>query len=185
MSLRTFSSDFLSTLGDRLRAIPDDDLACEAAPPPPIDFAPLAAAARSIGDWLLATARSRTHDPDDLAAIDRIERARCAQAAGARGVVAEQDLLVVIGILIEAFELDVGLSGLGALAGSLYDATDGPAGDVADRIVAQVVRAVSRPAGGPAPTPVRVPVVIRRGPRIAHGVEDAGGAPHGSILIIR
>jgi len=97
------------------------------------------------------------------------------------------EILVVLGILIEAFEIDFGVPGLGALAGSLYDATDGP---LLDRIFATVVRRAPQPCetapSDPPPrlSPVRLPIVVRRRPRVAHGLDDCDGTTLGSILIV-
>lgn len=145
---------------------------------PPIDYAPLMNASRQVALWLLDVARSRTIDPLDHTAIDRVQRALVVAFATnapacARPNVSEEDLLTVAGILITAFEDDLGIGGLGAVAGSMYDAADreratGIDAAMAAQLVAAMVpkpRALVRQA-------VRVvPFAVRRRPRVVD--EDA------------
>lgn len=158
------------------------------AQPPPIDWTPLVDAARQVANWMLDVARSRTADPTDLTAIDRVQAAARASLdhANVRAAVTEQDLLTVLGILIEAFEVDCQLPGLGALAGSLYDAAD-DAPDVrtlVDLIMRDAAQQVARQPRRAA-TPARF-VVLRRGPRVAHTFDDdAASSARRAVLIIR
>ncbi|MBE7448600.1 MAG: hypothetical protein HS111_06870 [Kofleriaceae bacterium] len=171
----------LRALGRGFHVVPDEEIERAPSSATPIDYAPLSKAARDIATWLLAVARSRTTDPLDHTAIDRVERAvRFAFAShapgGARPVtrldVTEEDLLTVAGILIDAFEIDLGVSGLGSIVGSVYDAADGDpdrlwdafADAIADRAVRELVAATR---ARPTSRVMRVvPVVVRR-PRIA------------------
>lgn len=166
--------------------------------PPPIDYAQLFDATRQVGHWFLDIARSHTNDPDDLAAIERVQTTMRANfdATGlsGRARASEEDLLVVLGILITAFEVDFRVPGLGSFAGSLYAATDGDFAALkrslmdalvyrtaCARSVAYGTRVNERTAGAAE----RPPIVIQRRPRIAHGADDLDGTPVGSVLIIR
>lgn len=192
-SLLTLAS--LASLGTGFHEVSDAELARDpSAEPPPIDFAPLAAAGRQVAAWLCDVARSRTDDPLDLTAIDRVDRAARALLGGepaSGGGASEQDVLTVLGILITAFEVDFGLDGLAQVAGAVYDAADRADPATTHGPIGAAIRAalgVQATSSVPAPTTPRprvlVPVVIRRRPRTAHGAdEDQGIRP--SVLIIR
>jgi hypothetical protein len=115
---------------------------------PPIDYTPLQHASRQIAMWLLDVARSRTTDPLDHTSIDRVQRALVLAFATnapacARPEVSEEDLLTVAGILITAFEADLGIEGLSAVAGALYDEADRKrATGIDEAMAAQLVAAM-------------------------------------------
>ena len=69
-------------------------------------------------------------------------------------------------ILITAFEVDLGASGLGAVAGSLYDATDGDVDAIRAVLLAALAErvAVASPTRGSRTR--RVVGVVRRRPRV-------------------
>jgi hypothetical protein len=184
----------LRSLGRGFHVVPDAEIerASMPAAPPPIDYAPLADAAQDVALWLLDVARSQTSDPLDLTAIDRVQRAAMAAFAntpiGSRPAVTEEDVLTVAGILLAAFEVDLGVPGLGAAAGSLYDATDGDLASICDvatdviaaRAAASMVAARSRTATATRSPFRSVPVVARRRPRIVDeaALADALGEIH-------
>lgn len=186
-------------LGAGFHLVSDEEIARDPqATPPPIDFAPLFAAGRQTAAWLLDVARSRTDDPLDLAAIERVARTveavaskRCSGGSAAT----EQDILVVVAILVTAFEIDLGVVDLGDLFGGLYAAADSVGAPLWQMIRAAMARSTSRPASAPmsatvarAPAThphrpaVRIPVVIRRRPCIAHGADELGDAR--TVLVI-
>lgn len=144
------------------------------ATPPPIDFQPLVVAAHQVLDWLLDVARTQTCDPTDLEAIDRVRGA--AHGAGGAGP-SEEDLLVVAGILLPAFETHLGLAGLAPLFGAAYD--------LAEPILEKVTQATQVARTTARRTAIRIPVVVqRRRPRLAHGGDELGREPLGTVLII-
>ncbi len=193
MSLRFSIPITLRSLGRGFHVVPEEEIEREpSAVPPPIDYAPLADAGRQAALWLLDVARSHTSDPLDQTSIDRVQRAvtlafATNAPACARPDVSEEDLLTVAGILITAFEADLGVPGLGAVAGSLYDATDGDLDQIrtaivdtlaeraAQSMIATVARSRStrRRAGG------GVPFAVRRRPRI---VDEAA---FDDVIIVR
>jgi hypothetical protein len=191
-------------VADGFHEVNDDELNRDPSSAPlPIDYAQLIHATRQVGNWLLDVARSHTNDPIDLASIERVQATMRANFAGTPpsrpGKASEEDILVVLGILITAFEVDFRVPGLGALAGSLYDAADGDldvitrhlmdmvAGSAAHQRSSKVVqRANDRADSTRKPcTPRRVPIMVQRRPRTAHGADDLGRESLGSILIIR
>ena len=169
---------------DGFHEVSDDEMSRDPAEPPvPIDFQPLVDAGRTALLWLVDVARSRTQDADDLAAIGRVDASARASLEGvpcpARARASEEDILVVLGILITAFETNFRIPGLSELFGALYDGAD----DLADQAIAAMhAEARKRGSGGGSAPPV-IPVVIHRRPRVAHGVD--GDAPLRSILIVR
>jgi len=168
----------LDDLAAGFHLVSDDELTRDpTAALPPIDYAPLRAATRQVSAWLLDLARSRTTDPLDVAAIDRVQRAVAATidgaAPGARGQVSEEDILTVLGILITAFELDVGQVDLGAVFGALYDAADPLTDHLAQVIgaaMAEHVQGSNRIGRGRARA--TAPIVVRRAPRLAYAIDD-------------
>lgn len=184
----------LASLGSGFHEVSDAELARDpSAEPPPIDYAPLVAAGRQVVAWLCDVARTRTDDPLDLTAIDRVDRAARAILAGdpAGGGASEEDVLTTLGVLITAFEIDFELGGLGELAGALYDAADRAAPATSnDSLGAAIRAALGTRATSAAPTHATprprlvLPVVIRRRPRVAHGVDPDQCVEH-SVLIIR
>ncbi len=165
--------------------VSDADMARDPSEAPaPIDVGPILAAGRQVTDWLLDVARSRTADPADIEAIDRVRAAAHATLGGAspcpRHGASEEDILVVLGILLTAFEADLGVSGLAPLFGAVYDIAD----PLIDRVV-QIARAsVRASATSPTRTPTALPVIVRRRPRVAHGADELEHGSVGTILII-
>ncbi len=182
MSLRVSIPITLRALPRGFHIVPDEEIERDPSQAPrPIDYAPLLDAGRRVALWLLDVARNHASDPLDLTAIDRVQRAvlvACAskstECALREVSVSEEDLLTVAGILITAFEIDFGVSGLGSLAGSLYDATDGDLSAI--RIVLAEAMALGAAAGKRARSSKRgtvavAPIVVRRRPRVVD--EDA------------
>jgi hypothetical protein len=169
VSLRFSIPITLRSLGRGFHIVPTEEIEREPSDElPPIDYAPLKSAARDISFWLLDVARSRTDDPLDHTAIDRVHRALVvALAANAstctRPDVSEEDLLTVAGILLTAFEVDLGLDGLGMATGSAYDAErDRETASMAAKLVAAMV-----PKRGLVRQVVRiVPWSVGRRPRV-------------------
>jgi len=138
----------LQALGRGFHIVPAEETERDpSAELPPIDYAPLKNAGRDIALWLMNVARSRTDDSLDHTAIDRVQRAimiAFAQNARtcARPDVSEEDLLTVAGILITAFEADLGIDGLGAAVGSMYEAHRERATHINEALAAQLVAAM-------------------------------------------
>lgn len=133
----------------------------------PIDWSGLERAAHDAAGWLLATLRTRTADPDDLAAIDRVERGLANGTA-----YDEADALTVAGLAIVTFERHLGIPGLSTVAGHLFDmvsSAPAPASACASNRPASTGRACEHTAerGGQRG---RVLFCVPRGPRIAHGI---------------
>lgn len=179
MSLRFSIPVTLRSLGRGFHVVPDVEIERdESQAPPPIDYAPLVDASRQVGLWLLDVARSRTSDPLDLTAIDRVQRAFVASFAETqcrRIDVSEEDLLTVAGILIAAFEIDCAAPGLSAAAGSLYDATDGDLDQLRLALAAAVAQRAVRSHLAKRRVVGVVPVIVRRRPRIVddEALDDA------------
>jgi hypothetical protein len=184
VSLRFSIPITLRSLGRGFHVVPDAETDAETEAqrgrqePAPIDYAPLADASRQVGLWLLDVARSRTSDPLDLPAIDRVQRAFLASFSEApcrRPDVSEEDLLTVAGILITAFEIDLAAPGLGAVAGSLYDETDGDLGQVRSAVAAAIAQRAVRSHLAKRRVVGVVPIIVRRRPRIVddEALDDA------------
>lgn len=158
----------LRSLGRGFHTVPEDEIEREPAPAPStIDYTPLVDASRKVGIWLLDVARSRTTDPVDLTAIDRVQRAFVASlgaslggAARRRPEVGEEDLLTVAGLLLTAFEADLGAPGLASVAGRLYAAAEREAQPLAAAVAAQIADALATTAARQ-PRAARVVVVAR------------------------
>lgn len=191
-SCHTGDDESSDSLGEGFHEVPEEELEGDpSAPPVAIDFKPLLTAGGQVVGWLSDVARSRTTDPLDRTAIDRVDRTAQALLAGKPGGGAsEQDVLTVLGLLVTAFETDLGLRGLADLAGVLYDI----AGNVAPSLATYnpIVTAIRAAIAGGAPLTMHagtqrarivMPVIVRRRPRIAHGDDDAGPAP--AVLIVR
>ncbi len=170
------------SLGRGFHVVPEEETERDPSDaPPPIDYRPFFDAGHQVALWLLDVARSRTDDPLDQAAVDRVQRAVTIAFASnapscARAEISEEDLLTVAGILITAFEADLDMPGLGFLAGSIYDAADGDLNRMQaalTRVAAgQATAAVVRARGPRAQTRrLVVPLIVRRRPRIVD--EDA------------
>lgn len=179
MSLRFSIPITLRSLGRGFHVVPDSEIERdESQAPVPIDFAPLVDASRQVGNWLLDVARSRTNDPVDLGAIERVQRAFLDSLSAApcrRFDVSEEDLLTVAGILIAAFEIDFPAPGVSAAAGSLYDATDGDLDQLRSALAAAVAQRAVRAHIAKRRVVGVVPVVVRRRPRIVddEALDDA------------
>ncbi|HVV82906.1 MAG TPA: hypothetical protein VHE35_07485 [Kofleriaceae bacterium] len=181
------------SLGDGFHEVPEDEVARDpSAPPAPIDFKPLLGAGRQVVSWLCDVARSRTTDPLDHTAIDRVDGAAQALLTGTpnAGGTSEEDVLTVLGLLVTAFETDLGLRGLADLAGVLYDVAGQVAPSLAtyDPILmalraATVNHAPEAAEGTARRARVVLPVIVRRRARIAYGDDDAGAAA--AVLIVR
>lgn len=173
-------------LGRGYHLVPDEEVDRDpSAAPPPIDFRPLVEAGHQVSTWLFGIARAHTHDPLDLAAIERVERAVEARLTGGcpgASAATEQDLLTVAGVLVTAFEVDCRVVGLSDLFGSIYAAAD----QLGAPLFAMLRSALDRPgtpaASAPARPMVRIPVVIRRRPAVAHGLDELG--PSRTVLVI-
>ena len=175
----------LDSLGRGFHLVSEAELDRDpSAAPSPIDFAPLFAAAEQVGRWLLDIARSRTNDPADRAAIDRLAQAIAApsQPPRTRHATTEEDLLTVVGILLDVLEAEAGVFGLAPVVGALYDATDGDLATVKEelvealtaRVAGDLAAVLAAGARQPRPSdlPLCIPVVVRRRPRVAHGADD-------------
>lgn len=181
MSLRFSIPISLRSLGRGFHVVPDDETERDPSdPPPPIDYRPFFDAGHQVARWLLDVARSRTGDPHDRAAIDRVQRALTVAVASsapacARPEISEEDLLTVAGILITTFEADLGVPGLGVFAGSIYDAADGDLELVRAALThmaaSQAAATVERARGRTPKRRLVMPVIVRRRPRIVD--EDA------------
>jgi hypothetical protein len=169
----------LRCLGHGFHTVPDEETEREPSDQPPrIDYAPLVDATRRVGLWLLDVARSRTTDPLDLTAIERVQRSLLTTLAGktrcARSEASEEDLLTVAGILITAFEVECGAPGLSDAAGALYSATDGDVSQIAkiivDALVASALQSAAEITTRPRPTKHRahglIPIIVRDRPRV-------------------
>jgi len=178
-----FRSFLAPALRQGFHQVSDAEMARDPSEPPaPIDIRPVLAAGRQVTDWLLDVARSRTNDPADTEAIERVRVATHAPLAGGRpwrrpGTCGGATL-VVLGIRLTAFEAGLGVSGLAPLFGAVYD--------LADPLIAKVVEAAraSLRTASPARTRTILPVIVRRRPRVAHGADELEAGPVGSILII-
>lgn len=171
----------LRSLGRGFHTVPEDELGRDPArATSTIDYTPLVDASRKVGVWLLDVARSRTTDPVDLGAIDRVQRAFVAslgKPSGRRTQASEEDLLTVAGLLLTAFEADLGAPGLANVAGRLYAAAEREAQPLAAAIAAQVADALATTAAR-RPRASRVVVVARPrrdAPRVVdqEALEDA------------
>jgi len=178
VSLRFSIPITLRSLGRGFHTVPDEDTEREpSATPPPIDYAPFLDATRRVGLWLLDVARTHTTDALDQTAIDRVQRAFLASLTDARehvrDDVSEEDLLVVAGILITAFEADLGAPGLSDAAGALYSESAGGLDTIQHALVAAVgectaqqLAATAMRAPAKRRTRVVLPIVVRRRPRV-------------------
>ena len=139
--------------------------------PPPIDFAPLRAAAHHAARWVLDTASTRTTDPDDLGAIKRVRRAVDATARGNVAVRAsDRDLLTVAGVVLATLESEFQMTGLSHLAGALYASSGAP---VLGRVLARLRPASShdgvvRKVAVAEHRAMRIPIEVRHRPCLAH-----------------
>lgn len=181
------------SLGRGFHYVPDEEIDRDpSAEPPPIDYTPLVDAACQVSAWLLDIARKHTSDPLDQAAIERIARAADALATGrsvAGSAASEEDVLVFLGILVDAFEIDGRIENLGAVIGALYASADQLGAPIW-----RMVRAILRKPGGGSSTPpvatapnprtatIRIPVVVRRRPCLAHGHAELGDTR--TVLVI-
>lgn len=156
----------LAALGVGFHEVPQAEIDRDPADaPPPIDFAPLRAAAHHAARWVLDTASTRTTDAEDLSAIKRVRRALDATARGNASVRAsEADLLTVAGLVLATLERELQADGLAHLAGALYASTAEP---VLDRVLARL-RPASHDGVVPKVRVVRIPVEVRRRPCLAH-----------------
>lgn len=148
-------------------AVPDAELNNPDSTNQPIDWSGLEQAAAAATDWLLTTLRTRTTDPEDLAAIDRVDRRLRAGVT-----VDESDALVVVGLAIDVFERVLGIPGLSAVAGQVFDVMSSAPAPAVDS---------NRPSctdGACAARPRATLVCAPRGPRLAYG----GVRPRPSIL---
>ncbi len=180
MSLRFSIPVTLRSLGRGFHVVPEDEIERDlSATPSPIDYQPMFEAGRQVALWLLDVARARTSDPLDHAAIARVRRALALALAtdapvGARPDVSEEDLLTVAGILLTAFEADLGISGLGTIAGRLYDEADGDLDTISAALaafVADQAAALFAHSTRKRRVVAVVPVLVRRRPRVVD--EDA------------
>lgn len=130
-------------------------------PPPALDWRPALAAGRAFLDWCRDVAHAHAAEPDDREAIDRVHTFLAARLAGQRAcclprdfLPTEVDLLITASTLIEAFGIDLG-----------------PAAALLGEVLAEAPRAVA--TGGHWRDVVRATVAAPRGPRVAHGLDDA------------
>ena len=130
-------------------------------PPPSLDWRPALAAGRAFLDWCRDVAQAHAAEPDDREAIERVHNFLAASLAGQRAcclprdfLPTEVDLLITASTLIEAFGIDLG-----------------PAAALLGEVLAEAPRAVA--TGARVDDVLRAVVAVPRGPRVAHGLDDA------------
>lgn len=132
----------------------------------PIDYAPANAAVGALLGWGCGIARARAPEPDDAAAIDRVE-AYARAVFGPPGALAmvtpppTTDFLITGAAMIEAFAVDFATPELTQLVGA--------ASSIADWWLRSA--APSQPTGWAAAVGALV-AALRPRPRFAYGVDD-------------